>query len=152
MDLVDRARRSGRLAQVDGTPAALKRSARLDAPLTLVVRAGQAGMVKRCRWQLIARIGVSVAAPVMRGGDKSTDEAIHLGIETMFYLHVIETANILRRAVSPPMRVPCFRAARADAIVSFLLETRPGNAAEVFASAHRFLTTTRFSTTTRFLP
>jgi len=83
----------------------------------------QTGMVKRLALAANDPYWVSVADPVMRKLNKQTKETINLGIlrfEKVFYLHVIETAQTLRRAVSAQMSDPCFSTALGRAIVAFL--------------------------------
>lgn len=87
----------------------------------------QTSMVKRLALAANDPYWVSIADPVMRRLHAATGETINLGIlrfEKIFYLHVIETTQTLRRAVSPQMSDPCFSTALGLAIVSFLPQSR----------------------------
>ena len=70
---------------------------------------------------------VSVAQPIMVELNRVTQETINLGFlrfEKIFYLHVIESTQTLRRMVSAQMSDPCFSTAMGRAIVAYLPEPR----------------------------
>jgi len=87
----------------------------------------QTSMIKRLALGSKDPYLVSIAEPTMRDVHSQTQETINLGFlrfEKIYYLHVIESTQTLRRMVSSQMSDPCFSTALGRAIIANLPELR----------------------------